>query len=160
MIKGHAVRQSLFYLAGAALLIATLLGIGRLKYGSLTRAWATLRGQQLFMMPTMVDLGSAPTGETRTARFQIDNTAGIAVTIVGLKANCGCATSTGLPITIEPDTSKEVGVAIKFTGKEAAFSRSILFYSDLAAQPYLRADVSGRMQAAPAAESPQSQAKP
>jgi hypothetical protein len=50
----------------------------------------------------VVDLGAIPAGQTARADFAIKNLTRNSVTVYGAKADCGCVTPIGLPMTIGP----------------------------------------------------------
>lgn len=131
----------LFLRTGALTLAATvLLGVGLATagsfiFGSPEAALAALRGENLYVEPYSVDLGSAAPGEKCNRSIKIVNTTDSPIRIIGGWSDCNCVTTQSLPCVVGPHSSEPIQVSVVIPGKPGTFNRAVFLWSDLISQP-------------------------
>ena len=131
---------------GAIVLIGLFCLWAYAEFGSLAVAAAYLRGERLMIRPVVFDLGELREGEQRELSFEATNLGGVPVRIVGSRSNCSCVVTNELPMTVPAGTSRQVNVFVKgaFPDGTAVFSRDVVFFSDVRAQPICRTTIIGK----------------
>jgi hypothetical protein len=70
-------------LAGAAAVLATLLGLASWLFGSADAALARIRGERISLYPRLVDVGTGAPGELREAAFEVINRTDHPIHLIG-----------------------------------------------------------------------------
>jgi hypothetical protein len=96
------------FLLSVGIMLAVLMGIGALIYGSPARVWARLRDESLEVTPEFVDCGEGKRGEKLKGTVRVHNETDEPVLIYGGTTDCSCVTTSGLPLTILPNESVEI----------------------------------------------------
>ena len=90
------------FLFAVTFFVITLLGTGVLLYGSVSAAAARICGDILYSDAPRIDVGTVVSGGQVSAGFPIRNLTGTAVTLVGIRTDCGCVVPEEFPIEIGP----------------------------------------------------------
>ena len=93
---------------GVVVLAVGLLGLGRFFFTSPQEAAAFLRGEQITVDQTTVDLGVGQNGEWKTGKATVQNLSARPVRIVGGHADCSCVVAEELPVAIGPGAKAEI----------------------------------------------------
>jgi hypothetical protein len=111
-------------------------GLFWLRYGSVDKAIAAIRGQSYSVEPELLDFGKAKASELRVVTVTVSNMSGEPLRIVGGQTDCSFVSIQDLPISVKAHDSSAIPVAIRFPIPAGRFTqRGKLFLGgrDLAA---------------------------
>ena len=103
------------FLAGVVLALGLLLLLwcaALYHWGTTPNGFRYLRGYNYVVFPTRIDVGDGVRGETRMTSTTVRNFSFSPIRVVGVVTTCNCLTVTGLPLTIEPGQSRELGLRV------------------------------------------------
>jgi hypothetical protein len=126
----HYARAFALILSLALTLLAIVVGLAYLRFGSLSLARAYLRGERFFVEPRHIELGDGQPGKQREIEICIANYDGIPIRLIGSSASCACMVSETLPLTIPAGSQCTYRLVFTFPPKGSEFRHELLTYTD------------------------------
>ena len=130
-------------------LVAVTAVAGQLAFGSITTAFAYIRGEPFSLSPATAVLRQLSSGERRTVRFTLTNLGHEPLRIVGGGSSCSCCNATGdLPVTVAPASSVDLEVEV-FLGevppamRDTPLEQAVVFFTDSRTAPAAYARIVG-----------------
>lgn len=114
----------------AATFLGLLAGASILSFGSADAALAFFRGERLTVEPRLVDVGEGSTGENREVSVQVRNWTAKPIRIVGGTADCSCAVTDDLPLTVPSGEGRLLTVRVRLPDKPGIFTRKVWLRTD------------------------------
>lgn len=108
-------------------------------------AFARLRGEELLVVPRIVDLGHGLNGDRKEFSVTVHNVGSRPLTILAGQRSCTCTTLTGLPRQVEPGSMTSLEIIVAFKGEVGKFQHSVEFSTDDAVQPKFLVWISGEV---------------
>lgn len=130
---------------GSAGFLALFTGIFLFAFDSPLEALARLRGESVTVNPSVANLGDGARREAKEFSVELTNRTKEVIQILGGTSNCGCFTTTNLPITLNPGESRAITVGVRFQGSRGNFLHHFVLYTDDERQPFVIARFSGRV---------------
>ena len=131
-------------LGAAIMLILVYLVVWR-WLGAPEAAWALLRGEELVVIPAMVDLGDCLAGDVNELQFRVMNMSSSQVTLTGIYTSCSCILASSLPVVLDAGGATTLRMAIHSSGDQGRFTRQAVLYTDSELSPQLPILVTGTM---------------
>jgi hypothetical protein len=126
----RACWTALSFIAGTAVLLTLLAGLGVWMFGSIDAAMAHIRGERLSVRPSLVDLGSGAPGQSVETTVELLNRTGRPVRIIGGTSDCSCVTTKDLPVSLGPGESRLVSIRVGLPTTLGLFNRQAVFWTD------------------------------
>jgi hypothetical protein len=115
----------------AAVLLAIALAVPAAYFGSLAGAVAHLRGDEVTVTPSLVDLGSQSAGTVAGTEILVTNHTKRPLRVSGGTSDCQCVATDDLPLALAPGASGSVGVKLKLPGSVSGrFVRRAWLWTD------------------------------
>ncbi len=130
---------------GTGLVFVLLLGVVLLAFGSISSAGHYLRGDELAIVPELIDCGGMASGDSHRFRVCINNLTSRSIMVVGATCGCSCRISGSFPTSVPPGESRELVFDVKLALPEGPFSRRLVVYTDARRQSSLVARLAGRV---------------
>ena len=107
---------------------------------------ASLRGETLIAVPSVIDLGECTRDQELRVEVQVRNMSTRSIRLVGGTADCSCDVTPDLPAVLQPgeDRSIQIRFRVKQPGP-GVFTRTVRIGTDDAEEPYLNLMVRGRI---------------
>jgi hypothetical protein len=109
-------REFNFVLEVSACLLFIIAGYSGWNFwycGSFTEGWRYTNGVRLNVDNNTSDFGEIVVDESKTGVFKLHNLSGQPISVLGAETGCGCLTTTGLPITVQPYQRVDLAVALR-----------------------------------------------
>ncbi len=148
-----AVKQGFASALAVAALSVAVFGVATLAFGSMDAALARLRGEHISIQPDVLDVGHGQPNEVVEAKVEIVNRMAYPVRILGGTADCSCATTEDLPLTLAPGEARRVSIHVRLPGEPGFFNRKAILRTDCDARRTLLFGLSGRVDPPARAES-------
>ena len=143
---GQALKGMAKGAIGVVVLAVGLLGLGRFFFTSPQEAAAFLRGEQITVDQTTVDLGVGQNGEWKTGKATVQNLSARPVRIVGGHADCSCVVAEELPVAIGPGAKAEIPFRLHYPASSTGqFWKEVRLITDDPSQGPLVLLLVGRM---------------
>lgn len=110
--------HSMLWNRNLALVLTVIIGVALpvgFQFSTPANAWQYLRGANYIVSPTVVDIGSGMPGTKEATKVRVRNLGFAPIRIVGAETTCNCLVAEGLPLTIQPRDTAEVGLSVFFT---------------------------------------------
>jgi hypothetical protein len=124
--------------------VAVLLAVVGVGFGSVAGARASLRGDEVYLDPSAVDLGAVPAGEASESFITVFNASHYDIRVVGGTANCACTLIPELPVTIPPGQSRSLQIWVKAPASAGAFQIPATLWTDSATNQTIPVLLRGR----------------
>ncbi len=129
------------------MMLATIVGVGKLAFGSPGAALARLQGDVLTTDGSDVDFGVGKPGEWLDKTVEVRNWTVKPVRLTGGSSDCLCVATDGLPVTIPPSGARKVPVRMRVQpSASGSVSRSVVVWTDCDQQREIRLVFSCRVE--------------
>jgi hypothetical protein len=132
------------FLLSFGLAVGLFLGVVSIGFGSVAGARASLRGDEVFLDPPLVDLGTVPAGEVSEKLLTVFNAGRGDVRVLGGTSNCACTLIRDLPVTIPPGQSVSLRISVKTPPSTGAFQFQAILWTDSSINETVPVHVRGR----------------
>lgn len=112
--------------------------------GSIAGVQAFLRGDELAVIPSSVNLGECVADEAKEIKFQVVNISSSPITLTGAYTSCSCIAVSALPATVDARGSFSLQMTVHSAESPGRFRRSAVLYSDSHATPQVSIELAGR----------------
>jgi hypothetical protein len=137
-------RWLLAIFASSAILLIVVCFAALRWLGSIDAAQAFLRGDELAVIPSSVDLGECAAGEAKEIQVQVVNLSSSPITLTGAYTSCSCIAVSTLPATIAARGKYSLQMTVHSTESSGQFRRKAVLYSDSKATPQMLIELAGR----------------
>lgn len=133
----------LAFVASAVILIVVF-AVATRWLGLSEAARALLRGDELAVLPSTIDLGECTAADTKEIQFRVVNMSSSPVTLTGVYTSCSCIVVGSLPAIVKAGESFPLHMTVHPSETPGRFTRSAVLYSDSNVSPQLPVEVTGR----------------
>ncbi len=137
-------RWLLAIFASSAILLFVVCFVAWRWLGSIDAAQAFLRGDELAVIPSSVDLGECAAGEAKEIQIQVVNISSSPITLTGAYTSCSCIAVSALPVTVDARGSFRLQMTVHSAESPGRFRRNAVLYSDSKATPQVSIELAGR----------------
>ncbi len=92
---------------------------------------AILNGSQVYITPTLVDLGPNSAGDLRVIRINVINRSDQCARLIGGSVSCKCTVLKDLPVTLPPASKKEIEIELLVKGDPGYFVFQYELFTDV-----------------------------
>lgn len=134
---------------GAGVLLLAFAGLVSMMFGSREAAWEYLRGQEIVVIPSTIELKDCQVDEATEIDLRVMNLSSSPVTLTGMYTTCSCVVASKLPQTIPGHDELSLQIVVHSSDGNP-FERQAVLYTDSSATPQLQitvlGEVNGRVQ--------------
>jgi hypothetical protein len=113
--------------------------------GTPDAAWALLRGDEVVVVPTTIDVGDCMAGDVKELQLHVVSMSSSPVTLTGMYTSCSCLLASSLPIHLEGRGESTLRLTIHASGDPGNFTRQAVLYTDSKVSPELPITVVGKI---------------
>lgn len=137
-------RRPIITMTGLAIVMVVAVSIyGRVRFGSLSRAFAYAMGARPFAEPATRTLGELPAESEQRTWFALTNWTGHPVELLGSKSGCSCAMVEELPSRLEAFQTLRVRIRILVPKEGQGLSGMVKVFTDEPGYPQIGFSYSG-----------------
>jgi hypothetical protein len=129
---------------GAGVLLLAVGGLIAWMFGSREAAWQYLRGQEMVVIPSTIELRDCQVDEATEIDLKVMNLSSSPVTLTGMYTTCSCVVASNLPQTIPGHDELSLQIVVHSTDGRP-FERQAILYTDSRATPELQITVLGEV---------------
>lgn len=98
--------------------------------GSLEVTIARLRGDDLAIVPSVVDLGDCSAGVSQTVETKVANFSRKTIFVYGGTSDCSCSVLENLPVEVLPNQTKAISIRIRTSSEPGRWTRNVRLITD------------------------------
>jgi len=157
--KNGVALRSLQFAGLLLLVVATVVGVGITRFGSMGHTLAAIRGEIMLVDSLGKTFGVIDEGETAHVDFGLTNLSSEPIRILGSTTTCACTAPPDLPMSIEPHSTKTLRVTVHVAtntvkGKASEIlNQDLIIYTNVASRPRMILTISGEIRAVVASTS-------
>jgi hypothetical protein len=106
---------------------------------------AILSGSDIYITPTLVDLGPNSAGDLRVIRINVINRSNQSARLIGGSVNCKCTVLKDLPVTLPPASQKEIEIELLVRGDPGFFVFKYELFTDIKKEEKIFGVITGRI---------------
>ena len=118
------------------LILAFFTIYGAVRFGSMAKTLASLRGESLWVDEESKRM-TIKAGDPLTINYDVSNLSNAKISIIGANMSCSCTSAQDLPMTILAAETRTIRINVTVPEEENDFSGTVRLFSDDPRQPTL-----------------------